>query len=434
MKKTIYFIIIFVIILSSCKNANKTSDSETDNISVEQTENDEGSESIDIDGNGMFLSFKGEPTFDKFLSFFTELEVPFVSYPEFDDSFLPAVIPEEFSRFVHVELSEYGYIIPLLKFNVHDKYTCMYFVTTDLETTSQAYLCVFDKNENFISSKELDFFSYMGEHSILEVDKHYNVFNNVAFMGRGSSWNYQGGGTAYYLSYTKDYEIYEGNRFKILENGKFPDGIPVLDLVDNFLNKLSESNFKEAFELQNNPDWGDYSNFSSTKAFGGIVNVQVDSLKTLSETNNSAEIFCSATYIDNVNGNSKIQQKFILSKKDNKWLITKMKVLEFERTADYSCDDFEFAELDLSNITGNGFDFFIFIVSSLPDDNYDEKYAGEIWGEAEFLTPEHAVYKEENAQVDFYFTGVTEVKIVETNCGEYRNENISFNGIYTNLY
>lgn len=111
-----------------------------------------------------------------------------------------------------------------------------------------------------------------------------------------------------------------------------------------------------------------------------------------------------------------------------------MKVIDFERTASYYCEDFLSSELHLSNITDEKFSFSILVVSGLPEDSYNEKYAGEIWGDAKFLTPQHAVYKEDNAQLDFYFTGVTKVKVIETNCEEYRHENISFDGLYSDSY
>ncbi|MBN2892404.1 MAG: hypothetical protein JXL97_11090 [Bacteroidales bacterium] len=423
MNKLFIFFLLISVALFACKNKQVNSDANVENYVVEEQQNDENE-------TDFFYSFKGEPTFEDFLSFFNDSEIPY-SYSAQYYGEMPKILPAEFKSFVNFEDEIDNFILPVAKFSLYDKYVAVFFETTDLEEIYSSFFYIFDKNGKIIDSREIYYLSFMGEeHSVFKIDEFYNIFEIDMFFARGEGWNYQGDGIAYYMRWHEDYVPTEMERHKILSSGKISDDIPVLKTVENFLSYLHNGEFQKAYDLQKNSSWGSLENFLSAKAFGGIHAVFVDSLNILNETENSAEIFCSATYKDYINGSSEIQQKFILSKTNGKWLIVGMKVLEFRRIEYYYSEDFEFASLELSNITDKDFEFTLLAISKEPNDNYDEKHAGEIYGTAVFETTDHAVFVEEDARMDFYFTGISKVKIEEKNCSEYRNEDVSFNGIF----
>lgn len=260
MKKSFSIFILFLIILSSCNNSDNKSDSDTNSTSIEQTKNDNEAENTDIERPEIFLPYQGKPTFENFIYFFEEKTVPFESHSYFEEPIFKGVIPKEFSSFTGVNVEEYKYIMQMGKFEVNNK-ICLLFVTCDLEEIGNGFICTYNKNGELIASHKFDFYSFYQEHTFFKVDKYNNVFVIDKFMERGQDWSYQNNGTASLMSYT-DYSYSEIERYSIQENGEILDGVPILDVVESFLDNLDSQNFKAAFDLQNNPDWGDYESFS----------------------------------------------------------------------------------------------------------------------------------------------------------------------------
>lgn len=107
-----------------------------------------------------------------------------------------------------------------------------------------------------------------------------------------------------------------------------------LRIVESFLNALDQSDFEQAFSYCDNPDWGNYSKFSSTKSFGGISSTTINDIELLESSDNSAIIYADVYYQDNINGSNTFKQNFYVSKDiDNQWKITKMKIVKTKKNS-----------------------------------------------------------------------------------------------------
>lgn len=100
------------------------------------------------------------------------------------------------------------------------------------------------------------------------------------------------------------------------------------ETVNEFVNLLSTQNFQEAFNLTANPNWGTYSEFSSTNAFGGITMTIVYDLETVESSNEKATVYAEVAYFDDANGTDQFQQNFYLQKYGNDWKIVDMKLVD----------------------------------------------------------------------------------------------------------
>lgn len=426
MNKNYILFIAFTIIFFSCKT--KETKEDKDNISKIETSTEKNKENIVEESKdpSIFIEFEGEPEYSDFLSFFSEVLVPFYFRPT---PFIENVFPKKFNKFVDFIVDEELYMIPQIQFPVHEKYTGVFFVVTNLDENLTSYLYIYDKTGEIISSEEIHYVDIGEEFATLNIDQYHNIFELDMFFGRFEEWSYQGDGTAFLLRGHSDYITTVLDKHEIKPTGKITEDIPYLSVTEKFLNHLDNDRFEKAFELQDNPNWGDLENFKSTKAFGGISAVYVDSLEIFEKYPTQVIITCSATYIDTINGSSNIIQNFTLSKKANGWKITDMKVEKFKREEYYRSNNFQNSELRLYNITDEGFDFSLLVVSEYPEDNYDQKNAGNISGHAQFESDNFAYYENDGAFLNFDFSnGKRDIKITEENCGKYRHEDVSFDG------
>ncbi len=370
---------------------------------------------------------KQDSTFADFLSYFQEKTVPYsFSYLEQCNN---SPLPKRYSNILNNSGDK---IIPIAKINIRDKYIGVFFGDENTDHPCYRYFFIYDKKGDFIDQWTIsddDLYRNEEEYTIFVMDQFFNIFIEDAFLGRTQTWIYDDDTkTATFMSGRTNFVYTNLEELSIQNNGEIEYDIAALDTVENFLNYLGQDK-KQAFKLEKIATWGSFYKFSSLKSFGGVSFVNIDSISVQKETENKAEIYCNADYIDKINGNSHIKQLFYLSKTGGKWFISDMKILHFEKYADYLCKNFNFGQLSLSNIKNKGFDFDLLVVSSLPD-NEDEKYAGEIISSAKYLTPSHAIFRDGKAQLDFYFSGKNQVEVTEKNCNIYRNKNIKFNGIF----
>ena len=211
---------------------------------------------------------------------------------------------------------------------------------------------------------------------------------------------------------------------KILHTDKFTSRTHVY----TFLTDLS-NNLKKAYNLQKNPKWGNFEQFSSKKAFGGINNIETKEVKYISGDDKNAVIYCDAIYYDSSNGDAHIKQNFTLSKISEKWYITGMKVKSFKKQRNYTDSKVQLRHLEFSmtNITGENFDFDIEAVS-LKECANGRLYT-EIAGKAEYTDYNQAVFKYGDCSLYFFFgeddktVTLTGYKYKE----EYKNLNIILN-------
>ena len=417
MKKRI-LLLASLLVLFSCNPGNKSNNNEEDTTSVQYNEevNDE-----DI----KYYTYKGEPSFDVFLSFFHDTILPLNDhYIKALMSFGDKLIPKEFSKFNN---NEDNLIYPEVKFEIYDNLIGVIFSE---KSYSNFYLNIYDKQGNLKTKYNLNNLTTIDGMHGFAIDENFNL--DITYSGMPVFWFWQyNDGCANYMS--AHGEESDEQKFKIMPDGSIKDLQPGLTVVTNFLNYLSYGNFDKAYQLQQNPAWRTKENFASVKAFGGISNIEVEILEFTSINKNSAKVHCKALYKDTINGNTQISQNFHINKIDDNWLITKMEVLKFEKTAQYTNNDnFEFCEFKLRNITEQSFDFYLLVVSAEKCE-YNNK-AGEIKGTAYFLENDtkHAVFDTETCILDFYFDN-KKITIKQTECYDYKHSDISFEGIYTTL-
>lgn len=111
---------------------------------------------------------------------------------------------------------------------------------------------------------------------------------------------------------------------KKIENNKSLEPIEVVKL---FIKSLGNRDFETAYNLEANKAWGDYQQFSSPKAFGGINATAINKIEEIEINAEDAKIYVDAYYYDPVNGNNRFHQYFYLKKINDEWKIIKLKIL-----------------------------------------------------------------------------------------------------------
>lgn len=98
--------------------------------------------------------------------------------------------------------------------------------------------------------------------------------------------------------------------------------------VEKFVELLGTQNFQDAYNLTANPNWGSFSEFSSTNAFGGINETSIYEIKITESSTEKATVYVDAAYYDDINGNSHYKQNYFLQKYGDDWKIIDMEVTE----------------------------------------------------------------------------------------------------------
>jgi len=101
-----------------------------------------------------------------------------------------------------------------------------------------------------------------------------------------------------------------------------------LETVRAFVSELGDKNFEAAFARQSVKKWGDFKQFSSLKAFGGIWSTDIIDIEERPAQGGKAVVFAKVSYKDEVNGDDVFEQNFYLEKKAGKWTITDMKLVK----------------------------------------------------------------------------------------------------------
>ncbi len=160
--------------------------------------------------------------------------------------------------------------------------------------------------------------------------------------------------------------------YKDTENYEEEEEISAESVVSDFVYYLGKQNYYDAFNLTDNPDWGDYSKFSSKSAFGSITETQIKDIETVSEGSYSATVYAEIYYKDPVNGSNTFKQNFYLTKSDNSWIITDMEVVKSQtnnnsQTANPQVGEYTYKSNSCAaylTIYEVGSDYFEFYISS----------------------------------------------------------------------
>lgn len=97
--------------------------------------------------------------------------------------------------------------------------------------------------------------------------------------------------------------------------------------VINFLNSLNSQNLKAAYNQSENPNWGSYETFSNpTSGFGAVKSVDVSSISTKANANNTASINATYTVTDKSGNATALDVSYGLKSTETGWKITSYKI------------------------------------------------------------------------------------------------------------
>lgn len=97
--------------------------------------------------------------------------------------------------------------------------------------------------------------------------------------------------------------------------------------VTKFLNNLSSQNFKAAYEISENPNWGSYDKFSNTSTgFGSVKNISVKNISVPFNKDNSASVNVIYDVTDKNGNTTSLDVTYGLKAINNNWKITSYKI------------------------------------------------------------------------------------------------------------
>lgn len=97
--------------------------------------------------------------------------------------------------------------------------------------------------------------------------------------------------------------------------------------VTKFLNNLSSQNFKAAYEVADNPNWGSYDKFSNPNSgFGSVKNISVKNIAVPYNKDNSANVNVTYDVTDKNGKTTSLNVTYGLKSVNNNWKITTYKI------------------------------------------------------------------------------------------------------------
>lgn len=97
--------------------------------------------------------------------------------------------------------------------------------------------------------------------------------------------------------------------------------------VVSFLNSLNSQNLKAAYNQSENANWGSYESFANpTSGFGGVKSVNVKSVNTSSNANNTASVTASYTVTDKSGNTTDLEVTYGLKATETGWKINSYKI------------------------------------------------------------------------------------------------------------
>lgn len=105
-----------------------------------------------------------------------------------------------------------------------------------------------------------------------------------------------------------------------------PSGKPSA-VVNNFLQKINSHQLQQAYDMSNNPAWGNFSSFSNTSSgFGAVKSITVKSIKTQSQNTQQAQVNAIYEVKDKSNTPIALNTTFTLTNEGSSWKITHYKI------------------------------------------------------------------------------------------------------------
>ena len=211
-------------------------------------------------------------------------------------------------------------------------------------------------------------------------------------------------------------------------------------IVKDFLTYLGSQKFEEAYALTDNPTWGSLADFSSIKAFGGIVGVEIIELKEKATfDDNKAEFYAEVYYKDAVNGNNTFKQYFFLKPYGNKWKIVDMKLASDKSDSNTTKKKVENPQVGIysyeTNTSAGSFEVtdyygddkeFFYEISVATESGCTGEFTD---GIAAFINGVWIEDESDDCKLKFIFSK-NSVKIIESSCANYHGVACSFAGTY----
>lgn len=97
--------------------------------------------------------------------------------------------------------------------------------------------------------------------------------------------------------------------------------------VVNFLSSLNSQNLKAAYNQADNPNWGSYESFANpTSGFGAVKSVNVNSVSTKANANNTASVNATYTVTDKSGNTTDLDVSYGLKATETGWKITSYRI------------------------------------------------------------------------------------------------------------
>lgn len=205
---------------------------------------------------------------------------------------------------------------------------------------------------------------------------------------------------------------------EIEEIEEFPN--TEIGTVEAFISNLGNQDYQAAYDKSKVKLWGSYSKFSSTKAFGGIVETRIDEIEQLPNENGKAVVYVEVFYADAINGDNSFKQKFFLQQFGVDWKIVKMKVVRNKQakttninySGEYSIEDrgtyvTVSKSLSVKKTKNNEYSFELSVAEGSDDEQMEAGGMGEFYGNDEgtiTITSGKALYKSNGEEYIFQFT------------------------------
>ncbi|HAN77796.1 MAG TPA: hypothetical protein DCQ31_08505 [Bacteroidales bacterium] len=112
------------------------------------------------------------------------------------------------------------------------------------------------------------------------------------------------------------------------EGLKVVSNVTAEDVVKGFIIDIGKRNYYSAYMRTRNSYWADYESFSSTDLYGSISNTTINTIRTASETENTATVWTDYVATEAETGDLGFKQSFQLNKINGEWKITSVKLEE----------------------------------------------------------------------------------------------------------
>lgn len=209
------------------------------------------------------------------------------------------------------------------------------FSNAGLETVMEVY----SNGVRLSTAKNLmtnnDFKGFYLKMTSLPVDKVVDAMIDIKVSVKTTKKTYQLLKTGVPVSENALKPVIKENEEEVSENGGNPE-ITTLEkpdkVVNKFLSHLSSQNFRAAYEVSENPNWGSYDKFANPNSgFGGVKNISVKNIITNSVSDKNASVNAVYQVVDANGNNTELNVSYTLKQTETGWKISNYKINSSEK-------------------------------------------------------------------------------------------------------